>query len=110
MQAEAVAPRGLQLVTLIKEGRHHVIEVREGFFDVKRRDAQHPLYRAYTRQLAELYFVDVERNHARQARYESWRRHLDAMPSDSEPSSERDLELTTHREGADAARVAAGVR
>lgn len=62
----------LQLVTLIKEGRSHVLEVREGFFDVRRKGTDRPLYRAYTRELADIYFRDVEANRARELRFESW--------------------------------------
>jgi hypothetical protein len=65
----------MKTVTLIKEGQRHLIEVRGDKFEIRRHGETRPLLQCWSRQLADVYFRDVESNHVRQSRYESWR-HL----------------------------------
>lgn len=67
----------MRTVTLIKEGQRHLIEVRGDKFEIRRHGETRPLLQCWSRQLADVYFRDVESNHVRQSRYESWRRHLE---------------------------------
>ncbi len=75
----------LTLVSLTKEGHSHVIDVREGCFEVRRRGAKRPLLRFYKRDVAQAYFDDVEANRARETRFESWQANTPEDISERRP-------------------------